>query len=88
MIKEISVTDICHQVLDLYSQPQNQLAPDSPPLVRNPPPKKDALSVAPFVIASQHSSPVPLGEHEFFILGYNPFKIIYFLLSFLYTFYN
>lgn len=60
------VTDICHQVLDLYSQPQNQLAPDSPPLVRNPPPKKDALSVAPFVIAAQHSSPAPLGEHEFY----------------------
>ncbi|XP_039288306.1 cyclin-K [Nilaparvata lugens] len=32
--------DICHQVLDLYSQPQTNSAPDSPPMTRAPP-KKD-----------------------------------------------
>lgn len=32
--------DICHQVLDLYSQPQPP-APESPPLVRGPPTKKE-----------------------------------------------
>uniref|UniRef100_A0A1B6GSV6 Cyclin-K n=1 Tax=Cuerna arida TaxID=1464854 RepID=A0A1B6GSV6_9HEMI len=51
--------DICHQVLDLYSQPQNAQAPESPPLVRNPPLKKEQLPPTPFVVTPQHSSPIP-----------------------------
>uniref|UniRef100_A0A1B6KZM9 Cyclin-K n=1 Tax=Graphocephala atropunctata TaxID=36148 RepID=A0A1B6KZM9_9HEMI len=51
--------DICHQVLDLYSQPQNAQAPDSPPLVRNAPLKKEQLPSIPFVVTSQHTSPAP-----------------------------
>ncbi|XP_075226898.1 cyclin-K-like [Lycorma delicatula] len=36
--------DICHQVLDVYSQPQKSSPPDSPPLTpRGPPNKKDQL---------------------------------------------
>lgn len=47
-------TDICHQVLDLYSQPQTLTSPDSPPLLpstRSPTMKKERMP--------QPISPVP-----------------------------
>ncbi|KAJ9582475.1 hypothetical protein L9F63_003168, partial [Diploptera punctata] len=52
--------DICHQVLDLYSQPQTSTSPDSPPLVpstRSPAIKKERISqpVSPVL----HMSPAP-----------------------------
>ncbi|GLH12853.1 Cyclin-T [Gryllus bimaculatus] len=53
--------DICHQVLDLYSQPQSANVPDSPPLQpRSPGAKKPHLEtpVSPGVL---HHSPVPSG---------------------------
>ncbi|XP_069702515.1 cyclin-K isoform X2 [Periplaneta americana] len=53
--------DICHQVLDLYSQPQTSSSPDSPPLMpstRSPTVKKERMPqpISPVVL---QLSPVP-----------------------------
>ncbi|RZF36303.1 hypothetical protein LSTR_LSTR006808 [Laodelphax striatellus] len=42
--------DICHQVLDLYSQPQSSQAPDSPPMTRAPPKKELPLPPGPVIL--------------------------------------
>jgi len=55
--------DICHQVLDLYSHPQNSQAPDSPPYRRSPPPVKKERLVPQPISPSQHShSPIMPGN--------------------------
>jgi hypothetical protein len=56
-------TDICHQVLDLYSQPQTSKSPDSPPLLpstRSPTMKKERMPqpISPVLL---QLSPVPSG---------------------------
>lgn len=55
--------DICHQVLDLYSAPQQVSAPDSPPLVRSTAYKKERVLPIPTVVSPNISqlTPSPLG---------------------------
>ncbi|BES92946.1 Cyclin K [Nesidiocoris tenuis] len=49
--------DICHQVLDLYSQPQTNPTPDSPPLP--PPPQPQPSSIRSLSLVNDHSrSPI------------------------------
>lgn len=55
--------DICHQVLDLYSAPEQTAAPDSPPLVRTTALKKERVLPIPTVVSPSISqlTPSPLG---------------------------
>ncbi|KAJ1532218.1 hypothetical protein ONE63_000838 [Megalurothrips usitatus] len=59
--------DICHQVLDLYSQPQGGLVPDSPPYDDAPPSRKDRLLHPQPISPAQHAhSPagIPHGKRK------------------------
>ncbi|PSN40911.1 Cyclin-K [Blattella germanica] len=61
----VCVADICHQVLDLYSQPQTPTLPDSPPLVpstRSPSVKKERIPqpVSPVMHLSPAASAIPV----------------------------
>lgn len=55
--------DICHQVLDLYSSPQQDSGPDSPPLARSPAFKKDRILPIPTVVSPKITqlTPPPVG---------------------------
>jgi cyclin K len=56
--------DICHQVLDLYSAPQQAPVPDSPPLQKGPPNKKSKTLPIPTVVSPnvmQLTPPPPPG---------------------------
>lgn len=54
----ISVVDICHQVLDLYSQANNTKPPDSPPMTPSSEPCRDRTITAP---ATESASTTPNG---------------------------
>lgn len=56
--------DICHQVLDLYSQPQGNQVPDSPPYEDVPPGRKDR----------HHPQPISPAQHTHSPAGVPPVK--------------
>uniref|UniRef100_A0A8D8TXL1 Cyclin-K n=3 Tax=Cacopsylla melanoneura TaxID=428564 RepID=A0A8D8TXL1_9HEMI len=59
--------DICHQVLDLYSQSQQQSQADSPPQSSQPDPPKQlptpSKTIKPDLVAPPHSAIPTLGTH-------------------------
>ena len=73
MIFTFFFSDICHQVLDLYSQANNTKPPDSPPLTPSNEPCRDRTITAP---PTESASTTPNGIYNKKIIFYYYNKII------------